>query len=496
MSRFVIEEGKGQIPCGTGLYVYNPDKEGACFYAVTIVVDGKELTSVNDENSLKTPVLETKGQGKPVLQSIEKKDSFQYIKNVTLYYYTRWETPPNASIKGMPMDYLVAVPPQQHNGAAPVGIHMHCWGGTLDGGYGWWNDAEDGALLLSTNQEPYDWWTGYHEKRFTGKPLVNMADWQGGVVRPYTTNRIISFLTWMKQESPFDVDLSRVFTAGSSMGGSGSLMMAIRFPELIAWSRSWVGVHNPLDSPNFKSSYEGVYGKQAYDVKFEDGTPVWDYYNDSWYLRQYPKKEIGFMTFSNGKNDSAIGWRQAIEFNQALQDTKRPYIFIWGQSGHSQRTIMPLTWSERVMPIDIRVDQSLPAFTRCSLDDNPGNGDPLDGDEKGQINACLYWKTEDIVDTVQRWELTVAIIDKAPEEFCLVDITPRRLQQFKPAPFENYLWENIDNATGKIIESGQVTADSNGIVTLPQVKVTKNTNRIVIRNVSSPLTASKLTPVF
>ena len=31
-------------------------------------------------------------------------------------------------------------------------------------GYGWWYNAEQGAFLLAPNQDPYDWWTGYHER--------------------------------------------------------------------------------------------------------------------------------------------------------------------------------------------------------------------------------------------------------------------------------------------------------------------------------------------
>ena len=132
------------------------------------------------------------------------------------------------------------------------------------------------------------------------------------------------------------------------------------------------------------------------------------------------------------------------------------------------------------MPIDIRNDQSLPAFTRCSLDDIPGNGDPTNGDDAGQINAYLYWETEDLVDTESRWEITVGIIDKAPEEYCMVDITPRRCQQFKLNANEICTWENVDISSGEVIESGQVTADENGLITIPQIKVGKSKNRIVI----------------
>ena len=45
----------------------------------------------------------------------------------------------------------------------------------------------------------------------------------------------------------------------------------------------------------------------------------------------------------------------------------------------------------RELGIDVRLDRSLPAFTNCSLDGNPGNGDPKDGDAEGQCNLYLLW---------------------------------------------------------------------------------------------------------
>ena len=121
------------------------------------------------------------------------------------------------------------------------------------------------------------------------------------------------------------------------MGGSGAPMFAIRHPERIAWAASWVGVHIPQQSPTFRNSYANVYGQPEWNVTFEDGTPVWDYFDDAWYLRKHPQAEIGLIAFSNGKNDGGIGWPQAVEFYRALQETRRPHLFVWGQQGHGQR---------------------------------------------------------------------------------------------------------------------------------------------------------------
>ena len=473
--RYVVEDGKDPVPPGTGIVAHNPARAGQAYYAVTVVIDGEENESIGESNSLRSPVQETVGQGIPALQRIEKAESFNYVKNPTLYYYVRWESPPNCAAQGKPYDYVVGVPPKVTKPAA-VGLHLHCWGGSLNGGYGWWYQAEQGHLLLASNQIPYDWWTGYHELH--GKQDRTKENWQRGVVRPYSQTRMLSMLDWMATE--WDIDLSRTHVAGSSMGGSGAPMFAIRHPERIAWAVGWVGVHIPHLSPNFNGSYRRVYGEPDWNVKFEDGTPVWDYFNDAWYLRKYPRKEIGLITFSNGKNDGGIGWEQAVKFHRALQETRRPHIFVWGQSGHGQRAPLPVSLSDRYMPMDLCTDQSQPAFTNCSLDDDPGSGDPKDGDAKGQINLYLFWQTEDVVDRADRWEMTVGLIEKAPKDACMVSVTPRRLQGFQPKPGQKLTWTNTLLTTGEQVQSGQATVDAYGLVTLDEIRVQKGKHRLHI----------------
>ena len=471
---YVIDPFQGPLGSGQGLFVFNPPARGSSYYAVTAAKGRKEFNTLYlGKNATLKPVEESNGKGIPILQRTKSPNEFDYIKNPKLFFYTRWETHPNTSVDGKPYDYLVAVPPKGTYPSA-VGIHLHGWGGNLMGGYAWWNNASHGSILLSTNQDPYDWWTGYKEDYFTLKT-------QSPVIRPYTTNRIFSFLSFMAEHPQWDIDLSRTFTAGLSMGGSGAIMMAIRHPNRIAWVRSWVGVHVPRLSPQFRHSYENVWGKLNKNLKFEDGTPVWEYYDDVKYLFQHPKRDIGFISFSNGKNDGGIGWEQAVRFYEVLQKNRHPHLFIWGQAGHGQRTYMPQNGSERLMPIDITTTMSLPAFTHCSLDDNPGNGNPQDGNPSGQVNRWLYWETKDIKDTSWQWEMTMGLMKQAPAEECRVDVTPRRLQKFKPAPGTVIYWENRIHQGHTLVGKGRVKADKYGRVTLEGVLIGKSGNRISIR---------------
>lgn len=480
--RYVVEDGKDAVPPGTGIYAHNPAKAGKAYYAVTLTVNGEEdLTSFSKGNALTSPLQETVGPGDPILQRIEKPKTFQYFENPTLHYYVRWEAPPRSNLPSRPFDYLVGIPPNLAR-PAPLGLHLHCWGGNLNGGYIWWYKAREGAILVASNQIPYDWWVAYHEARETWKA------WDEGVTRDYTVKRLLSFVDWVGTK--WDVDRTRVFVTGASMGGSGASMIALRYPERFAYALSSVGVHNAGNSPQFTGSYEGVCGPAESRLPHESGMATFDYLNNTYLLRQNPKRDVPFISFTNGKNDGAIGWPQAAEFARTLQETRQPHLFTWGQSGHGHRVHVPTPTGggDNATPIlDAQLGQNVPAFTECSLDDSPGNGDPADGDSEGQLNLYLRWETDTLVEDANRYEVTVYLIEDSPKEECRVDLTPRRCRKFKPAPGTKFKWVNSRRGsgettagTGRDLQSGEATTDGWGLVTLRGVRVSKAGSRIKI----------------
>ena len=76
--------------------------------------------------------------------------------------------------------------------------------------------------------------------------------------------------------------------------------------------------------------------------------------------------------------------------------------------------------------------------------------------------------------------MTVGLIDRAPQDACTVDITPRRVQQFKPAPGTQVRWTNRSLAADGAAASGTATVDQLGLITLPGMNVGKSKNRITI----------------
>ncbi len=540
--RYRVTDGGQEVPWGTGIYAYNTDQAGKAYYAVTVAVNGEEdLDHFTDGNATPQPVEETIGQGEPILQWVEQPEAWHYRRGpLTRLIYTRWEAWPNSSTPSKPIDYLVAMgdqprpekPPreaEQHAWRvepAPVGLHLHCWGASLNGGYGWWHNANRGAVLIASNQIPYDWWTGYHEANGTCKTYGD------GHVQPFTMNRTFSFLKWATtqwKDGPESIrahwrklDLARVFTAGSSMGGSGAPMFAVRYGQgkptaevgaqpvwscPIAWCMAWVGVHVPEESPGFSGSYRGSYGPRDPLITMPDGqTSPWDYFSDVWWMRKYPKLETGFIMAGNGKDDGGIGWPQAYKFARALQETRRPHLFNWGLGGHGVRTLIGANFD-----LDVRSDQTLPAFTNCSLDEDIGTGrmktkeeiqeeiqalqakaaeagqdpkkvhvSPADGAASGAYNAHLWWQTDDVIDQPGTWEMTVILKPSAPKDACTVDLTPRRCQKFAAPAGAKFRYSVTDLQANKVLASGQATADDLDLLTLKQIPLVKGNNRVKI----------------
>jgi hypothetical protein len=94
------------------------------------------------------------------------------------------------------------------------------------------------------------------------------------------------------------------------------------------------------------------------------------------------------------------------------------------------------------------------------------------------MNLYLTWQTSDIVDRPDRWEITLDLVDAAPQDQCLVDVTPRRLQVFATDPGTEFEWSN--EGSDRLVQQGRVRADEYGLVTVERLQVTKQGNRLCI----------------
>jgi len=499
------------LDLGYGTAPLFPKAAGNAYYAVTAVINDVETKTITQGvNATIAPLSEAPGDGIPILQGVGFRSGlikYGAANDADIYMYVRWENAGNAAITGFPFAYQVSVP-KSYNTADWVAVasSLHPWGGTVGtltsiGGNALWPNG-DSTIHITSNQYPYDWWTGYADPVLTmNRETSQIRNWQTNgqnpVVRPYSQNRVIAMKNFVARVFT-KVDLNRSLVFGESMGGSGSMMMGLRRPDEYAWVHSAVGVHIPALSQHFRGSYAGVFGNAGFDFLYDDTQyKVWDWFNDDWYLRRFPEKETAFISFSNASNDSSIGWKQAVLAVKAMEETRRPYIFYWRASGHSDtHAVTPydnLGKNDQYKSgIDFKINQSQPAFTNCSLNSDMGpaieksNGtaDINHVAPVGQKNLYLHWETDGIVtglekdrlgvvDTTTDWEMTIGLVTTAPNDSCTVDVTPRRLQKLTRTEGQIFHYKNIDRATGDVLDEGNVTADRHKLITLPQITVNR-----------------------
>jgi hypothetical protein len=171
-----------------------------------------------------------------------------------------------------------------------------------------------------------------------------------------------------------------------------------------------------------------------------------------------------------------------VEFTRALQETRRPHIFVWGQNGHGERAYFPTAdggGDNPRGPLGIRLDRSLPAFTRCSLDDDFGDGDPSHGAPSGQVNLYLRWGATP-TDEKSRYAIDVYLIGAASAGEATTNMTLRRTQAFRPKPGEKLAWTSKSAKENREVQQGECVADPHGLVTIEGLKVSKDPRLVEI----------------
>ena len=77
-------------------------------------------------------------------------------------------------------------------------------------------------------------------------------------------------------------------------------------------------------------------------------------------------------------------------------------------------------------------------------------------DRDGGINLYQRWDTQSIVDETDRWELTLWLAKKSPEDLATMDVTPRRLQRFRAVEHRDEVVPAQPLIAKAVAERGQV----------------------------------------
>ncbi len=457
---FCVDDLSGPTP-GEAFYVHTPHQAGRFYYAVTAVRDGVEnCANVTAANSLAEPVEERPGAPEPVKYFVTPSTVRARHDKTVEHWYLYWLAPPFTNVPSNLPRRIVAAVPAGFKEPGPLLIDMR-------GSIGREGHQADSTTALCLRME-VSGALAYNDGRGT------LKSYRHSTVQTFTERHVFHVVHWARKR--WRIDPARI------SGTKGmSIHVAIRHPELfgVFWPDRPEFYSNDFDSKwNPRSgSLGGTIGPPDL-VRAPDGSPGWDIYNIAWYMGQDPGKDIPFMgcLFSqpkDGNHGAEYGWQDDPKGWAGLRDFRQPYVAQWGGgriAGEVRGGLYGLRW-----------DRSVPAFSNCTLDNNPGTGDPDAGEPWGQINGYLFWEYDSIVDTPGRWEMTVYLVASCPEPACKVDLTPRHRKAFHPAPGQKLAWTNTSLADEKPAGAGTVEADKWGLVTLKQITVTKGRNRIVIR---------------
>ena len=470
-----------------GVVVLTTHEAGTYHYAVTAVADGKEDATVGESNTA-GPVVEKVQTPEPLLiWQAKSKCARCYLQYRDL---ADW----NDSMSNIyAFVYWVGVREGHTPGPRTKSLRVYLGGysGRIQGG----NSARYNDVTIRAH-EAGCWWWGfsstyeYNRRKYhlgAGDPAPDT-----GPVKNYVQARYIDFIRWVVAQPYYSIDPDWVHTFGGSMGGVGSLLMLMDYPDDFAYGQAHVPPTNLLEIKwQWQRNCEAKWGKATDDtIKVDFHGPdaerlrakypnmtVHAFLNLEKRLAMLEGEELPFIwTGSCGRDGSVNYPQQGRNYQEALNATRRAWA--GGLIGHGGHFSMGGDGGGLKFPKQLRTirrNQSFPAFSNVS--GNPKLPLPLKP-ERGflHFNSQFIWSSatyrvggwQKQVDTADRYEIVLASL--AGDQ--TADVTPRRLQAFKIFPEKTYLLSNTAvKSNGKVYQSQTVKADAFGLVTFKGFQV-------------------------
>lgn len=467
----IIAEGSEPLPAWSGLAVHTVIRDGPAYYAV-IATDDKyrPLTSVEPGRNATT---------EPIAEKVAPPQPIKLYDSKSRGIYS-----PQTSItgqQGLPLRVELHASQGQGGGAGDYGDYYLYFAnsemGYRDGLPGVFSVEERrdkaGNYLLLRHRECIEFpsgtrametfWFGYYCVPQHAAHLEPRA-------YPFTERRMEWLIEWVLKR--YAADPTRVSAGGGSMGAWGSTTYALRHPERFAA----VYPNRPRTRQRGLPSLAGLLPKEK-NVFMDDGKS--DYYTRMDMVRfaaEHPA-DLPFFAWCCGRRDGFATWQEQVDMVKSLTVARHGFAFAWNNGDHSSGAA-PMAQVIKYYSHDkFALDRSYPVFSNSSIDDNLGNGDPLDGDLEGGINLGFAW--DEIIDEESKW--SVRISNSLAGDSMTVDVTPRRCQKFKPRPGEEFRWTTTRGGTGT------TQADSAGLVTINKVFIgTGNGTTLLIIKAHKP----------
>jgi hypothetical protein len=496
LRNYVITDLGPELPDGTGLFVWTTHDTGEFYYAVQSA-DGSLFVTAG-------PFSEHISDPAPIL-AWQSADGLSRVYTQFMDYSTynpTFDAPHlGNSYMGLPnwaeleqaagqqqyaYNYWVGLPTAEACGGAvpdqlPLILHIEGWGSRYyvpDSAPYWC------AVMIWGDDPNQSWYFGFsatHDYR-TGTPALT------GPIVNYTEARLLRSVREVIQSVP-GIDMERIYVYGQSMGGTGALAFAERYPNIFAGAAAGEPMMNFAAATMWLEEMEYKWGPRNLNLPVEirgpdaaalaayQGTGVWDWQNLGAQLAVRRGDEMAFIAIAHGTQDTVIDWESVARPSYA-------YFYTGQRAFIGEITPDDHTWQGfRYHPnwtfdwMNLRRSESLPAFSYAT-----GSASvPPDG--VGGYNMTLEWSSSGNdfagppIDLPGEWSVVIRSLSGAQ----VVNVTPRRLQQFVVSPGAPYTWQNTRLSDGTVIQTGVVIADADGLITIEGFEVDEGGSRLSIR---------------
>ncbi len=519
LRNYVISDLGAPLADTVGLFVWTTKQTGNYYYAVTTVTAGGSENLVDfGAGNTTGPVAESVADPQPVLvwqsPSGNGRVYTQFMDWAT--FNPTFERPyahPDGGLQ-YAYNYWVGKPTaDQCGGAVPAQLPLYLY----LGGHGsrYMDDLvgeDEGrgdrsrywcAVEIYADDPRQSWYYGFsasHDYR-TGDPDTTIP--ATGPIVNYTEARLLRSIYDTLRNPHYSIDPQRIYVYGHSMGGSGALALAMRYPNVFAASYSSEPMTNYGTSNEWRGECEtkwgsltanlpiSITGRYADHLAAYNGTGIWTWQNHQANLVNRSRDEMAHMSLAHGALDTVIHWNtQGQPVYGAFYQGRRAFSGATVEADHTW-----IGWEgmgPNVAVIDytpfynfsVVRNESLPGLTYAS----GSSATPPPG-ANAAYNLNLEWSASwdnwdgAPIDTAGQWRISLRTTDGSNQT---VDVTPRRLQTFNITPGANYAWENRRVSDNGLVASGNVTADANGLVTVRNFAVSPGGNRLVLQPAGGP----------
>jgi len=477
-----IDSASSPLASTRGLFVATSTASRSFYYAITANVGGVEDTTIAvGSNALASPVGEQVMMPQPVWQEsrvIGGKTFDIYVQFVTKVTSSVYPQMTNAG--SYPFHFALVKSGTQS--PHPVTFWLSYYAPNFLPGASEFRTIGDPNEWVVTiddwipNKDVSTFYYGYHESYDIQSDQNQVPS--SGVLYNYTSARVAHTVNWVIRNLP--VDSTRTYMTGFSMGAGGTMLYALLFPTKIAA----IFVFAPrltMSEPFGGLADYAQWGAPGTDLLTNEVYHKSERLNATFLARVHRSDYLPIMYTFCGKNDINTGWSEKPPFYDSLNAYHHGGFHFWSGTDHGQ-TFYSLPWQPSFPSFSFftryRTNLSYPAFTNCSINDNPHSGVAI-----GSINGHLDWN-DNIVDVANSWQITLKLkdlstiygSDVAPDSGT-ADVTLRRLQAFHVPPHSMINWENKRN--GVVVQQGSFTYDS-GLVTIPAVRMYKDSSRLTV----------------